>query len=255
MAPSFVTIDTSDDDFNPTFFSPAAQQQQQNGHSNGNGSGSSKRTLLLAPPSIASHEQALRGVFATVDRATADLHMLDRLSAGLVALPPAAYDLVLVLVSAADGSQQASRTPLGRDMFARLVPAMRPGGRLANQDGSPVADAREAVLAGLVADGSGAFTRPGYEEEAAVPLRFGNKKKVNNSAVGATNNGQPTTNGSGGAHAAFPSAAPAVAAPPAGVGFVDLDDLGDYESGDELLDEDDILTEEDRNRPIQKRKY
>ncbi|EEY14401.1 conserved hypothetical protein [Verticillium alfalfae VaMs.102] len=128
MAPSFVTIDnTSDFDFtSPT---TTATQPFQNG-------ASSKRSLLLAPPSVASHPAALAAVLASHPRATTDLQMLDRLSAGLITLPEATYDLILIL-SDADGSR-AESTPLllnNRALFGQVAEALRPGGQLRAQEG------------------------------------------------------------------------------------------------------------------------
>lgn len=225
---------------------------------------SSKQTLLLAPPSIAAHEDKLHALFATFDRTTSDLQMLDRLSAGLVTLPAATYDLVLLLTDPDGGLRAEATALLTRDVYGKIVPAMRPGATLSAQDGIAV-DEREAVLAGLISDAKGGFSKPEYEEEEAValPLRFGKKK-----AAAAQTNGATTNGGANGL--AHSSAGPAVASitvpvdgktttldmkpVPAGVGFVELDlndDLGEYEEGDELLDEDDILTDADRNRPIQ----
>ncbi|KAH6709884.1 cytokine-induced anti-apoptosis inhibitor 1, Fe-S biogenesis-domain-containing protein [Verticillium dahliae] len=128
MAPSFVTIDnTSDFDFtSPT---TTATQPFQNG-------ASSRRSLLLAPPSVASHPSALAAVLASHPRATTDLQMLDRLSAGLITLPEATYDLILIL-SDADGSR-AESTPLllnNRALFGQVAEALRPGGQLRAQEG------------------------------------------------------------------------------------------------------------------------
>ncbi|KAM7203772.1 Cytokine-induced anti-apoptosis inhibitor 1, Fe-S biogenesis domain containing protein [Rhypophila sp. PSN 637] len=223
MAPS--TIDFSDD-FNPT--APST-----NGTST---AAAQQRTLLLAPPSIASHEERISELFAVFSRNTTDLHMLDRLAAGLVTLPAATYDLILVLTDA-DGTRQAEALSLlsSRDVWAHLAPALRAGGKLRSEDGSIGSSpaAREAVLAGLVAEKDGGFTKPEYAEEEVVPLRFGLKK---------TQNGQ-----------AAPAPAPVPApAPPAGVGFVDFsDDFLDAEDDTDLVDENEILTGEDLLRPVE----
>ncbi len=216
MSPSFVTIDTSPDFELASAAEPAGR----------------KRTLLVAPPSIAAHEEKLHALYATFDRTSSDLHMLDRLAAGLGSLPPATYDLVCVITGASGQLRSEATALLGRDVLGRVVPAMRPGGRLAAQDGAGFGDLREAVLAGLVADGAGGFTKPAYADDEAVPLRFGKK----NGAVNGTKLAPPP---------------PVVKATLQGVGFVDLDD--DYESGDELVPEDELLTEEERNRPAQER--
>lgn len=243
MAPSFVTIDTADDlDFSPVSFSKDIKSSS-NGAVNGNSTG---RTLLLAPPSIASHPDALTTVLASHPRSTTDLQMLDRLSAGFVSLPDATYDLVLVL-SDADGSRTES-TPLllsDRDLFAKIAEALRPAGKLRGQGTNAAAlvqdkaVTREAVLAGLVVSGD-EFSKPDYGaqgESVSLGLRFGKNKKSNaNGAVSL--NSKP----------AAPAPAPAVKSTPAGVGFIDLDD--DFDDDDELIDEDTLLTEEDLKRTI-----
>lgn len=260
MSPSIVTIDTTPDLDFP--MATAAHHSPAGGRAS-----ASKRTLLLAPPSIAARAERISALFATFDADTTDLQMLDRLAGGLVTLPPATYDLVLVLTDP-DGSRRSEALQFlgSRAVFALLVPALKPGGRLASEDGSlggnknhaGSADAREAVLAGLL-PGPDGFVKPKVEEEEAVPLRFGLKKMAGNTST--------TTASANGAHS---SAGPAVGTVtvdvggkqetldmvprvPAGVGFVNLDDddidfLDDDDDGD-LVDEDDLLTEEDRNRP------
>lgn len=185
---------------------------------------SSQRTLLLAPPSLAAREDRLSALFAAHPRATTDLQMLDRLAAGLVSLPAATYDLILVLTG--DGSD---KDVLGeRAVWGRVAPALRAGGRVGREDGGAfgTGEGREAVLAGLV-EREGGFGKPEYEEGEVVMLRFG-KKKVE------------------------PAPAPVVAAPK-GVGFVDFsDDLDlDAEDDEDVIDEETLLTEEDLRRPIQ----
>jgi len=227
MAP--IVLDFTSD-FNPSNDGPAPPTTSQ-------------RTLLLAPPSLAAHEERVSALFSTFNRSTTDLHMLDRLAAGLVSLPAATYDLILVLTDV-DGSRRAEAAALlaGRDVWARLVPAIKAGGALRSEDGTfrtAAPEAREAVLAGLVAGAEG-FTKPEYAEEEVVPLRFGLKKK------GIANGG-----------VAAPVPAPAVQniqpAAPTGVGFVDFSDdldLDAEEDDDALIDEDTLLTEEDLKRPI-----
>ncbi|KAK3359034.1 cytokine-induced anti-apoptosis inhibitor 1, Fe-S biogenesis-domain-containing protein [Lasiosphaeria hispida] len=232
-----IVIDLSDD-FNPATTNTTPP-------SNGNGS-SPNRTLLLAPPSIAAHEERLSALFSSeFDRANTDLHMLDRLAAGLVTLPSTTYDLVLVLTDP-DGARHDEAAVLlaRRDVWSRLVPALKPGGKLRSEDGSlgsgsGAPAAREAVLAGLVSAGTeGGFIKPDYAEEEAVPLRFGLKRKT----VPAS------------AAAPAPVVAPPVAVAPAGVGFVDFSDDLDLDAEDDeddaLIDEDTLLTEEDLMRPI-----
>ncbi|KAJ0330810.1 hypothetical protein COL5a_003114 [Colletotrichum fioriniae] len=257
MAPSFVTLDTTPDfDFTPatttTTTTPTPTMQ------------SSTRTLLLAPPSIASHPHKLQSLLATHDRTTTDLQMLDRLSARLVALPPQTYDSVLVLTDA-DGSRVESTALLAADrgaVLSAVAEALKPGAHVKAQDGGNLANdpavAREAVLAGLVSGGGG-FTKPDYGDDQVVSLSFGKKKKklgvVNGDGAVSLNNGGAVSLNNGGAVSltSKPSTAPPVSAPPAGVGFVDFSDDLDMDDGDDdddLIDEDTLLTDADLSRPI-----
>ncbi|KAI1311761.1 cytokine-induced anti-apoptosis inhibitor 1, Fe-S biogenesis-domain-containing protein [Xylaria venustula] len=195
-----------------------------------------QRTLLLAPPSIASHEETLHNVYATFDRATSDLTMLDRLSSGLVALPPATYDLVVVLTDAAGPRRQEAIQILTRRVYDAVAGSMKPGAILRPQEGPSLPES-EAILAGLVLRGDGTFEKA--EEEAPVLLRLGGKKK--NGVVNGQN-GNSSSNGSGG----MP-----VATKQPTVSLLLDDDLDGFVDDDELIDEDTLLTEEDINRTIQ----
>lgn len=189
------------------------------------------RNLLLAPPSIAVHEEKLRELYATYDRSKTDLQMLDRLSAGFVALPPSAYDLVLVLTDT-DGARRAEALQLlDRDVYATLVPAMKAGAKLQFQDGQiGGTEMREAVLAGLV-ERDGGFQKL-IQEETIVPLRFGGGKKNKN----RKNEDDPQQNGV-----------------ITGLNTARLAISSEYHDGDELIDEDTLLTEEDLKRPLEQR--
>lgn len=185
--------------------------------------------------------------------------MLDRLSAGLVTLPAATYDLILLLTDS-DGARHSEASQLlGREVFGYLVPAMKPGAKLQAQDGNlDASEAREAVLAGLV-EKDGCFEKSEHDEEAVIPLRFGKKKtNVSNGANGAQNGNGHSSAGPavgsvtvdvGGTPTTLNMVPPAVK--PAGVGFVDFGDDFDDDDDDELIDEDTLMTEEDLRRPIQ----
>ncbi|KAI1323491.1 DUF689-domain-containing protein [Xylariaceae sp. FL0255] len=194
------------------------------------GNTTTQRTLLLAPPSIASHEETLHNVYTTFDRATSDLTMLDRLSAGLVALPTATYDLVVVLTDAAGARRDESIALLTRRVYDSIAISMKPGSVLKAAEGAPLPET-EAILAGLVQKTDGSFEKA--VEEAPVMLRLGGKKMTANGANG---------NGNGN-NLPVPTKKPAV---------IDLDDdLDKLEDDDDLIDESTLLTEEEMNQSLQ----
>ncbi|KAI0466383.1 cytokine-induced anti-apoptosis inhibitor 1, Fe-S biogenesis-domain-containing protein [Xylaria cf. heliscus] len=201
-----------------------------------------QRTLLLAPPSIASHEAALRDVYTAFDRSTSDLTMLDRLSSDLVALPTATYDLVVVLTGAAGAWRTEATQILTRRVYDAVAGSMKAGAVLRAQDGPALPEA-EAILAGLVSKGDGTFVKA--VEEAPVLLRLGGKKKTTN---GVAANGH-STNGSG----AVPLTKPlAKTQPVLSLLPDDLDGFNDYyDDDDELIDEDTLLTDADIKMTIQ----
>ncbi|KAF2140703.1 uncharacterized protein K452DRAFT_230119 [Aplosporella prunicola CBS 121167] len=228
MAPS-VTIDNASD------FAPSSAHPTK----------PSGRTLLLAPPSISAHPEALNRVFEAHDRSVTDIQMLDRLALGLVALPSATYDTVLLLTDA-DGSRTKSQKLFDRDVIGKVAQALKSGGKLRSQDGNfgvDGAEKTEAILAGLVQEGTDGFSKPDQSAEQSVPLRFG--KKANAAANGAV---PLQLNGKRKSISQEP-------AKPSGVGFVDFsDDFGvpmvTGEEDDDLIDEDELLTEEDKTRPM-----
>ncbi|CZS90339.1 probable Fe-S cluster assembly protein dre2 [Rhynchosporium agropyri] len=239
MSPSFM-ID-NDSDFNPT--PPSTKTSSIN-----------KRTLLLAPPSIASHEESLRDVLASYDRSVTDVQMLDRLSAGLVTLPDSTYDLILILTDA-DDTRKESTQLLGRDVFVRIVQALKAGGKLQAQNGtfgqdSTSAELREGIMAGLVTEGEG-MVKPEYSASEAVPLRLRRKEKTAVSDAGpAVATAAVQLNGK-------TKSDNIAVEKPSGVGFVDFsDDFGEpmitgedeeEDDDDELIDEDTLLEGIDMN--------
>ncbi|KAK6002866.1 hypothetical protein QM012_001616 [Aureobasidium pullulans] len=237
MAPGITIDNTSDFSFAP----PPTKSQD--------------RTLLLAPPSIASHPDALNSIVEAHDRNATDIQMLDRLALGLVSLPASTYDLVLLLTNV-DGS----REPLNRAIIEKLVPSLKAGGKLKSQDGqfgaSASSEQTEAILAGLVQDASGGMSKPAAAQ--TVTLSFGKKKKANAAAV-------PLNKVEAINKTITETPQPAAPSAPAGVGFDMGDDLDvefydedeemELPSKEELLsgstiDPNTLLSEEDRKRPI-----
>ena len=258
MAPG-VTIDSSDMDFAPSY--PAGAPAK------------SSRTLLIAPPSVAGNPDSLNNIFEAHDRNATDIQMLDRLALGLVSLPPATYDVILLLTDV-DGTRTESSRLLDRNVMAKLVESLRAGGRFKSQDGTfakaPGAEQTEAVLAGLVNDGGDGMVKPAEAAVQSVKLSFGKKKA--NAAAQPANPVEAINTGTLPGTAEKRKIDDASKAAPAGVGFVDFsDDLDmDYDddedddfgipskaelmSGD-TIDPDSLLTEEDRKRPINIRKW
>lgn len=237
---------------------------------------SAQRTLLLAPPSVSAHPEALAKVAEAYDRSSTDIQMLDRLAIGLVSLPPETYDVVLLLTDV-DGSRRESSRLLNREVMSLIVPSMKVGGRLKSQDGSlggtPGGEHTEAILAGLVKRDGDGMVKPDEAASQTVSLSFG-KKKANAAAVPANtveaaNTGKRSADAMSNDNGQSNGAGP-IRATPAGVGFIDSDDDFDgafddgsgYESEEmeipsqeeleraEKIDPDTLLTEEDRKKPL-----
>ena len=242
MSPS-LTMDTSDDFVLPSKAVPAAPPA------------SAKRTLLLSPPSLSSHQEKLTKVLEMHDRSSTDMQMLDRISLGLVSLPEATYDVIMVL-SDADATRRESQSLISRDVLALLAKAMKNGGILHSQDGqfgsTEGAEKTEAILAGLAYEAGRGFIKPDYGAQQSVALKFGKKKAAAEAAGGI--------NGTNDDSVSLPlngkrKSEDVSNTLPAGVGFDDgtQDDIED--SDDELIDEDTLLDEDDLRRPVKVRKY
>lgn len=224
------------------------------------------RTLIIAPPSVAAHPEKLNSIYEIHDRSSTDLQMLDRIAAGLANLPASTYDVVLLLTDAA-GTSRESHALLVRDVMHKIVSALKTGGVFKSQDGAlQGSEKTEAILAGLV-EGAEGMTKPAQEEPVSIPLKFGRKKAANaangaNGVNGSTNGAVQEVNADGSVplnlnrlnlNGKRPSPEPAPAKP-SGVGFVDFsDDLDDpiiTGEDDDLIDEDEFITEEDMARPV-----
>jgi hypothetical protein len=212
---------------------------------------SSRRTLLLSPPSLSSHQEKLNNVLEMHDRSATDMQMLDRLALGLVSLPEATYDAIIVLLDA-DDTRTESETLLNRQVIALLVKALKFGGHIRSQDGqfgkTEGLAKTEAILAGLTLDEEG-FTKPYGDAEVSVPLKFGRKKNVAQAAGGME--GVTSTNGGS---VALPlngkrKSTDISNGVPLGVGFEDGATNAD-DSDDELIDEDALLDEDDLKRNV-----
>ncbi|KAL9627624.1 MAG: hypothetical protein Q9204_006440 [Flavoplaca sp. TL-2023a] len=233
MAPSVILDNASD------FQSTAATA-----HSNG----TPPRILLLSPPSLSSHPEILDDIVAAHDRSATDIQMLDRLSLSLVHLPDTTYDIVLILLDADQTRTESSRL-LTSSVLQLIVKSLKPGGTLTSQDGT-LADTEssersEAIFAGLVIE-NGNMVKPNYSATDSVPLRLG-KQKADGGAMATTSpagTGVVSLNLTG---KRKNGPVEDSSAAPAGVGF-DLpgDDLdGNDDDDDELIDENDLLSDED----------
>lgn len=242
MAPA-VTLDMSSDFIGP----PTAGT---------NATASLPRTLLLSPPSLASHPEKLDKVLAAHDRNATDIQMLDRLSLSLVSLPEATFDVIVVLMDA-DNTRVESEKLLSSELLSKIVRSLKPGGRLQSQDDTFGAiedsdERREAIFAGLIVQDN-KLVRPDYSSTQSVPLRLGKKKTEGGTSAttSAAGTGAVTLNLNG-----KRKNGPPEATQPAGVGFVDFsDDFGapEEDDDDDLIDEDTLLSDEDMSRPVVQR--
>ncbi|PGH13797.1 hypothetical protein AJ80_06185 [Polytolypa hystricis UAMH7299] len=206
------------------------------------------RSLLLSPPALAAHPETLNTVLSSHSQESTDLQMLDRLAMGLVSLPVATYDAIIVLAAPQSSSVETSRL-LTRELIQSVAQALRPGGILKGQDGSlgntDATFGTEAVLAGLIPDSTGNFTKPAFSAQQSVPLKLGRKKK------------KPEQTSSPPVKEELKKVAvSSTPALPSGVGLIDFsDDFGTpvedaAGSDDELIDEEELLDEDDMGRLI-----
>ncbi|KAI5818375.1 cytokine-induced anti-apoptosis inhibitor 1, Fe-S biogenesis-domain-containing protein [Pyronema omphalodes] len=187
------------------------------------------RTLILCPPSISSTPEVLETALSSnnIPRENADIHMLDRLSLGLVSLPDNLYNTVLLLTS----------EPVEAALLPKILASMTPGGSWRNAGADKLALLTAGFLVEDTAEGTTA-KRPEFVEKS-VKLNF--RKKEGGAAASTVV--KPVV------------ARPAVVAPVkkvevgAQVGFDLGDDLEDDD--DELVDEDELMRDESLATPVQ----
>ena len=170
---------------------------------------------------------------------------------GLVSLPEATYDVVIILCDAG-GSRRESQNLLGRKIVEVLARTMKPGAVLRSQDGqlgaTDAPEKNEAILAGLSYQPGIGFLKPEHAAQDSVPLKLGKKKDTAQAAGGlnGSNNGSVSLPLNGKRKSQDVSTSL-----PEGVGFDDGTANGeDVDSDDELIDEDTLLDEEDLKRPV-----
>ncbi|KAI9889939.1 MAG: electron carrier [Vezdaea aestivalis] len=191
------------------------------------------RTLLLAPPSIASHPSTLASIEKTHDRSTTDMQMLDRIALQVISLPTSTYSTVLLLP---DPSSSLTETfsLLTRPVIDTIVSAMAPGATLTTTDRTFAVKAdsvqrRESVLAGLVWDESDKVVKKAEAGDAIVmvPLKL---RRTNGATNGDT----------------MKRKSEVLDTVPNGVGF----DYGESDDDDDIIDENTLLDDQERNRPM-----
>jgi anamorsin len=105
--------------------------------------------------------------------------MLDRLACGIVAVPPSAYDTIVILADVDESYAEGSKL-IDRELMTRIVKGLKPGGRLRSQDRlfglTNEMLQNEFILAGLINDGSAGFVKPDYNEQYSVPLQFAKRR-------------------------------------------------------------------------------
>ena len=229
---------------NPSSLMPAATEPH---------TPSTTRTLVLAPPSAASHPDTLENVLASYDRSVTDMQMLDRLSLSLVSLPDSNYDIVLLLADTSPRTRPLHHF-LSKNVFHQLFQSLRPGGRIQlDGDTTQFSDGcrTEAVLSGFVFSKDG-LLKPSEQATQSVPFRA-RKPASPKATTKLAGTGAVTLNLNGKRMNGPPLPAAT------GVGFEDPTDelsslgLNGTISDDELIDEDTLLEEEDMQRPIVQR--
>lgn len=90
------------------------------------------KSLLLSPPSLSSQPDKLNAALLSCGRNATDPQMLDRLALGFVSLPDLTYDSIIILADSDDTFTESLKI-LGRELFAKIVQSLKPGGYLRSQ--------------------------------------------------------------------------------------------------------------------------
>ncbi|KAA8911837.1 cytokine-induced anti-apoptosis inhibitor 1, Fe-S biogenesis-domain-containing protein [Sphaerosporella brunnea] len=200
------------------------------------------RTLILCTPSVSSHPEVLENALSTVDRASADVQMLDRLALNLASLPDSIYSAVLLL---SDPSSSAPAPTFEKLLLEKVLAAMAPNGRwraMGTDKENWVKDRLGFLTVGFLVEDTA------EEGTVAVKPHFGGQKSV---ALNLRKRPTAAAKGVVKPVVAKPVIASPVPVPLAtnGLGFMDLsaNDLED----DELIDEDELMEDEDLATPVQ----
>lgn len=213
----------------------------------------SARTLLLAPPRLAAHEEGLRNILSGYDRTVTELQMLDRVSAGLVTLPQETYDLIIIL-SDPDSLKSELNQLLDRRIFQQIFQALKTSGKLQAQNGLLAKDHasvefREAILSGLVLE-DGELVKPNNSVNDVVPiklLRAKDRTMADSPPTLSTSEATVRSSISTSTYLENSNRKNEGASPPA---YSDHDGKFSVADDDEFIDEDTLLTEEEMQRPL-----
>ena len=138
-----------------------------------------------------------------------------------------------------------------RGVMGCVAQSLKPGGRLVGQRGINGLDGSlfqtEAVLTGLMGDEKGGFVKPDFGGQISVRLRPGRKKRGKDQD---DRNGMASGNGQHMENVKLPSRIDFTD------DFITMVNPGSADGlGDDLIDEDDLLGDDDLERPIIQREW